>query len=290
MVNEENPVEASTSESTLRHTWKELVDQILAAQEAYYGADAPTISDARYDHLMRDLQSLEEHNPQLRTPDSPTQRVGAPQQVTDFAPVQHIERLLSLDNVFTLDELAEWIARAGATASQQVPGEHSQLLCELKIDGLALDLVYRNGRLDSGATRGDGRVGEDVTGNVRTIRAIPQRLTGDDVPALLEVRGEVFFPVEDFADLNAHLVEVGKPPFANPRNAAAGSLRQKDPRVTAGRPLSMICHGLGRVDGHDFTPVAERAGAGAVLATRATDSSLPHLMVDDTRQGLADLA
>lgn len=253
MVNEENPVEASTSESTLRHTWKELVDQILAAQEAYYGADAPTISDARYDHLMRDLQSLEEHNPQLRTPDSPTQRVGAPQQVTDFAPVQHIERLLSLDNVFTLDELAEWIARAGATASQQVPGEHSQLLCELKIDGLALDLVYRNGRLDSGATRGDGRVGEDVTGNVRTIRAIPQRLTGDDVPALLEVRGEVFFPVEDFADLNAHLVEVGKPPFANPRNAAAGSLRQKDPRVTAGRPLSMICHGLGRVDGHDFS-------------------------------------
>ncbi len=252
MANEDTPVEASTSEADLRHAWTELAERILAAQEAYYGADAPTISDAEYDHLMRDLQKLEADHPQLRTPDSPTQRVGASQKVTDFAPVTHLERLLSLDNVFTLEELTEWIARARAGAEAAGISEPCQLLCELKIDGLALDLVYRNGHLDSGATRGDGRVGEDVTGNVRTIGAIPQQLTGADVPELLEVRGEVFFPVADFADLNAHLVEIGKPPFANPRNAAAGSLRQKDPRITADRPLSMICHGLGRVEGYDF--------------------------------------
>lgn len=246
-MNDETPIEASTDEAGLRHRWTGLVDVILAAQEAYYGSDSPTISDARYDELLRELERLEDEHPQLRTPDSPTQRVGAPQKVSEFAPVTHLERMLSLDNVFTLDELSDWMARTVAAADGPV-----QFLCELKIDGLALDLVYRQGRLVSGATRGDGRVGEDVTGNVRTIKAIPQRLRGADVPALLEVRGEVFFPVADFDDLNASLVEAGRNPFANPRNAAAGSLRQKDPTVTASRPLSMIVHGLGRVEGHEF--------------------------------------
>lgn len=247
MVNEQSPVEGSAEESQSRSHWSDLVARIEAAQQAYYGEDAPTISDAEYDRLMIELQSLEDAHPELRTPESPTQRVGAPQRITDFAPVEHLEQMLSLDDVFTIDDLTAWMERASAEAP-----EKTRYLCELKIDGLAIDLVYRRGRLVSGATRGDGRVGEDVTGNVRTISAIPQRLTGDDVPDLLEVRGEVFFPVADFGDLNAHLVEVGKPPFANPRNAAAGSLRQKDPRVTADRPLSMICHGLGRVEGYEF--------------------------------------
>ncbi|MEE8870069.1 MAG: NAD-dependent DNA ligase LigA [Acidipropionibacterium acidipropionici] len=244
MANEQTAM--SPEESEPQRRWSDLVGRIEAAQQAYYGEDQPTISDAEYDRLMIELQHLEDANPSLRTPESPTQRVGAPQRITDFAPVEHIERLLSLDDVFSVEELEAWIARAGAEVGTV------RYLCELKIDGLAIDLVYRRGRLVSGATRGDGRVGEDVTGNVRTISAIPQRLTGDDVPELLEVRGEVFFPVADFEDLNAHLVEVGKPPFANPRNAAAGSLRQKDPRITADRPLSMICHGLGRVEGYDF--------------------------------------
>lgn len=247
MVNEQTPVEGSAEDTQLAQRWSSLVDRIEAAQQAYYGEDAPTISDAEYDQLMIDLQKLEDAHPRLRTPESPTQRVGAPQKITDFAPVEHIERLLSLDDVFAIDDLEAWMDRASSEAP-----EKTRYLCELKIDGLAIDLVYRKGRLVSGATRGDGRVGEDVTGNVRTISAVPQRLRGEDVPDLLEVRGEVFFPVADFEDLNAHLVEVGKPPFANPRNAAAGSLRQKDPRITADRPLSMICHGLGRVEGYQF--------------------------------------
>ena len=240
-------LEASESESEARHRWTELAERILDAQDAYYANDAPTISDAEYDQLMIELKKLEDDHPELRSPDSPTQRVGAPQRVTDFAPVEHLERLLSLDNVFTRDELSEWMNRV-ATSVGNVP----DFLCELKIDGLAVDLVYRDGELVSGATRGDGRIGEDVTANVRTIKAIPQKLAGDDIPSLLEVRGEVFFPVADFADLNAALVEAGKNPFANPRNAAAGSLRQKDSRVTASRPLSMIVHGIGAVEGHEF--------------------------------------
>ncbi|MDO4413077.1 NAD-dependent DNA ligase LigA [Cutibacterium sp.] len=240
-------LEASESESAARHRWTELTKRILDAQDAYYANDAPTISDAEYDQLMIELAKIENDHPGLRTPNSPTQQVGAPQRVTDFAPVEHVERLLSLDNVFTRDELSEWMNRV-ATAVGRVPS----FLCELKIDGLAVDLVYRDGELVSGATRGDGRVGEDVTANVRTIKAIPHKLSGEDIPSLLEVRGEVFFPVADFAGLNAALIEAGKSPFANPRNAAAGSLRQKNPRVTASRPLSMIVHGIGAVEGHEF--------------------------------------
>lgn len=245
-------LEHTDEQTDLRHRWGQLVRQILNAQDAYYGSDAPTISDAAYDELMASLKSLEDDHPELRVPDSPTQRVGAPQRVTEFAPVQHLERLLSLDNVFTRDEMAAWLSRTTEAADAPV-----RLLCELKIDGLAVDLVYRQGRLVSGATRGDGRVGEDVTANVRAIKAIPTRLRGVDVPDLLEVRGEVFFPVADFESLNAALVEQGRNPFANPRNAAAGSLRQKDSSVTATRPLSMIVHGLGAVEGLDVTSQAQ---------------------------------
>lgn len=191
-------LEASEAGAEARHHWTELAQRILDAQDAYYARDAPTISDAEYDRLMVELKKVEDDHPELRTPDSPTQRVGAPQRITDFAPVKHLERLLSLDNVFTRDELSEWMNRV-ATAVGKIPN----FLCELKIDGLAVDLVYRDGQLVSGATRGDGRIGEDVTANVRTIAAIPRKLTGDDVPRLLEVRGEVFFPVADFTDLNA---------------------------------------------------------------------------------------
>jgi DNA ligase (NAD+) len=205
----------------------------------YHVLDAPTVSDAAYDKLMRELQGIEEQFPELRTPESPTRRVGAPIS-TRFTPVDHLERLLSLDNAFSDEELDAWAGRVERDAGAPVT-----YLCELKVDGLAIDLVYEQGRLIRAATRGDGRTGEDVTPNVRAIADVPSQLTGSDIPELLEVRGEVYFPVEKFADLNASLVESGKAPFANPRNAAAGSLRQKDPRITARRHLRMVVHGIG---------------------------------------------
>jgi len=251
----DEPLDAGGSDATPadRRAWQELADRIVSAQQEYYGQDAPTLSDAEYDALMRELMALEDRLPGLRTPDSPTQRVGQAYQTTnDFPPVEHLERLLSLDNVFSEDELMAWIERA----TRPLP-EPPDYLCELKIDGLACDLVYRDGLLVSAATRGDGRVGEDITPNVRTIGVIPQRLRGDDIPALVEVRGEVFFPVAAFEQLNASLVEAGRPPFANPRNAAAGSLRQKDPSVTASRPLSMLVHGIGAREGFDIARQSE---------------------------------
>lgn len=244
---------APDASSDERHRWHDLAERITDAQEAYYGADAPTVSDAEYDLWMRELQQLEEDFPELRTPDSPTQKVGAAQRMTDFAPVTHAERLLSLDNVFSTEELTEWLART----EKSVGAAGSKYLCELKIDGLAINLTYEKGRLVRAATRGDGRVGEDVTGNVMTIASIPRTLTGDGVPELVEVRGEVFFPVAAFAELNASLVEAGKAPFANPRNAAAGSLRQKDPSVTANRPLDMLVHGIGARSGFDIARQSE---------------------------------
>jgi DNA ligase (NAD+) len=215
----------------------------------YYVLTQPTVSDAEYDGLMRELTELEERWPTLRTPDSPTQKVMESFS-TDFTPVEHLERLMSLDNVFTPDDLGAWADRAVRNG-----GEAIRYLCELKIDGLAVALVYRDGRLVRGATRGDGRTGEDITGNVRTLPSVPGRLTGKDIPALVEVRGEVFIATDDFATLNARLVEEGRPPFANPRNAAAGSLRQKDPRVTATRPLSLTLHGIGAREG--FEPLSQ---------------------------------
>ena len=207
----------------------------------YYVLDAPTASDADYDARMTELRDLEEAHPSLRTPDSPTQKVMGTIS-TDFTPVAHLERLMSLGNVFSADELREWAARARKEAAA------ARWLCELKIDGLAVALVYRDGRLVRAATRGDGETGEDITPNVRTLASVPSRLTGD-VPSLLEVRCEVFIATADFTALNERLVADGRAPFANPRNAAAGSLRQKDPRVTAGRPLSLTLHGVGAREG-----------------------------------------
>lgn len=241
------PTEAATRHAVL-------TEQITDAQFRYYVLDQPTISDGEFDVLLRELQAIEDDHPVLRTPDSPTQRVGGG-FATGFGSVEHAERLMSLDNVFSADELAEWLARTERDAGGPVAW-----LTELKIDGLAINLTYENGVLVRAATRGDGRVGEDVTLNVRTIKDIPHRLADDgghDIPEFVEIRGEVFFPLAGFEDLNAQLVAAGKPPFANPRNSAAGSLRQKDPRVTASRPLTMLCHGIGARRGFELTTLSQ---------------------------------
>jgi DNA ligase (NAD+) len=216
-----------------------LSEELEDANYRYYVLDQPTLTDAEYDRRMREIRELEERHPELVTPDSPTQKVGAP-IVTDFATVRHLERMQSLDNAMSADELVAWDDRVVKEV-----GKVAGYLCELKIDGLAIALTYEKGRLVRGVTRGDGRTGEDVTNNIRTISDVPDRLSGDGWPDVLEVRGEVFLPVEGFEQVNAAQVEAGKDPFANPRNAAAGSLRQKDPRVTAHRPLGMLVHGFG---------------------------------------------
>jgi DNA ligase (NAD+) len=247
----------------------------------YHVLDSPTIADGEYDALMRELSAIEEAQPQLRTPDSPTQKVAGSYS-TLFTPVTHLERLLSLDNVFSSAELAAWATRAERDAGTSI-----DYLCELKVDGLAVDLVYEEGVLRRGATRGDGYTGEDITPNIRTVAGIPHKLKTDSdvpVPALLEVRGEVYFPVAGFADLNAALVEAGKAPFANPRNTAAGSLRQKDPRVSASRPLRMVVHGIGAVQGYAPARQSEAyaAMAGWGLPTSDLVRVLPTLAeVDD---------
>jgi DNA ligase (NAD+) len=233
-----------TPEASAHHA--ELADELRGHQYRYYVLDSPTVSDAEFDRRLKELEALEEQYPALRTPESPTQNVGGTFS-TQFTPVEHAERMMSLDNVFDQDELQAWAERTERDAGGPV-----QFICELKVDGLAINLTYEKGRLVRGATRGDGRTGEDVTSNVRTIREIPERLAGDNPPDLLEVRGEIYFPASAFADLNASLVESGKAPFANPRNAAAGSLRQKDPRITASRGLRMVVHGIGARAG--FTP------------------------------------
>lgn len=244
---------AATVPDEVRHEWEALAEEARGHQFAYHVKDAPTVSDGEYDALMKRLNALEDEHPSLRTPDSPTQQVGGATFSTDFTAVDHLERMLSLDNAFSAEELAAWAARVERDAG----GASFRWLCELKIDGLAINLLYENGRLTRALTRGDGRTGEDVTLNVRTIDGVPTELHGDDVPELVEVRGEVFFPIEAFGDLNASLVEQGRPPFANPRNAAAGSLRQKDPRVTATRPLRMLVHGIGARRGFDITRQSE---------------------------------
>jgi DNA ligase (NAD+) len=232
-----------TPEARERHA--DLARELDEHQYRYYLLQSPSVDDQTYDRLMRELEAIEERYPSLRTPESPSQRVGGTYS-TLFSPVTHIERMLSLDNAFDADELSAWAERVERDAGGPV-----RYLCEPKVDGLAIDLVYEHGRLVRAATRGDGRVGEDVTLNVRTIRQVPERLAGDDVAELLEVRGEVYFPIQAFADLNAALVAAGERPFANPRNAASGSLRQKDPRITASRPLHMVVHGIGARRGFD---------------------------------------
>ncbi|MFJ2605730.1 NAD-dependent DNA ligase LigA [Streptomyces sp. NPDC087425] len=236
----------STVPAEAREKHAQLAERIEEHRFRYYVNDAPVVSDAEFDTLLRSLQELEEEYPELRTPDSPTQKVAGAYE-TDFASVQHRTRMLSLDNAFDDEELAAW----GERVAKDVGTTDYHLLCELKVDGLAVNLTYEHGRLTRAATRGDGRTGEDITPNVRTITEIPDRLAGDTVPDLVEIRGEVYFPMEEFQALNARLVEAGEKPFANPRNAAAGSLRQKDPRVTATRPLHMVVHGIGALEGYE---------------------------------------
>lgn len=246
----------------MRRQWQDLAETVREHQFRYYIKDAPIVSDAEFDSLFNELLALEERYPELRVPDSPTQLVGGAGFATEFAEAQHLERMLSLDDVFDRDELVAWSNRV----ENEIGGD-PHYLCELKIDGVALSLVYRDGRLERAATRGDGRVGEDVTLNARTIDDVPEKLTDSAefaVPALLEVRGEVFFLLADFEALNASLVGDGKAPFANPRNSAAGSLRQKNPAVTARRKLRMICHGIGRTEG--FAPATQHEAYAALDA------------------------
>ncbi|MGW4647379.1 NAD-dependent DNA ligase LigA [Kitasatospora sp. NPDC004289] len=251
----------------VRERHAELAAEIVGHRVRYYEQDAPIVTDAEFDRLLRELERIEAEHPVLVTPDSPTQNVGgAPTEL--FAAVEHRERLLSLDNAMDDEELAAWAERV----ARELDGIDYHYLCELKVDGLAVNLTYENGQLTQAATRGDGRVGEDITPNVRTIKEIPHQLKGENVPALVEIRGEVYLPTEAFAELNASLAAEnerrekvneeraaeGKRPmalvklFANPRNAAAGSLRQKDWQVTASRPLHMVVHGIGAREGFDI--------------------------------------
>ncbi|WP_294565263.1 NAD-dependent DNA ligase LigA [uncultured Arthrobacter sp.] len=233
-----------TPSEDLREEYRNLADAIRAHRYAYYQENAPTVSDAEFDELFRRLETIEALHPELVSNDSPTQEVGGDVS-SAFAPVEHLQRMYSIEDVFSLEELTVWLRRALAGIEQRSPGSSVRWLTELKIDGLAVNLLYRNGELVRAATRGDGVTGEDITHNVLTIASIPRQLAGDDVPEEVEVRGEVFIPSKDFAALNERMVAAGKAPFANPRNAAAGSLRQKDPALTAERPLDAYMHGIG---------------------------------------------
>nr|WP_247828545.1 NAD-dependent DNA ligase LigA [Arthrobacter antioxidans] len=228
----------------LREEYAQLAEDVRAHRAAYYQDAAPTISDAEFDALFRRLEELEALHPELVANDSPTQEVGGEVSAA-FTPVDHLARMYSLEDVFSLDELTAWLDRASAGVEQRSPGATIEWLTELKIDGLAVNLLYRDGELVRAATRGDGVTGEDITHNVLTIASIPRHLAGTDHPEEVEIRGEVFFPTKEFGQLNERMVAAGKAPFANPRNAAAGSLRQKDPAMTAERPLDMYVHGIG---------------------------------------------
>ena len=256
-----------------RHAMTELINEIRDHQFKYYVLDQPTITDAQFDELLRKLQVLEDKNPELREPDSPTQHVGGG-FATQFEQRDHIEKMMSLDNVFDLQELASWFDRVEKEVSDPM------YLCEVKVDGLAINLTYENGQLVRGLTRGNGVTGEDVTLNVKTIKNLPHTLIGENIPSFIEVRGEVFFPIAAFNELNDSLEESGKQLFANPRNGAAGSLRQKDPRVTAGRPLSVVVHGVGAKQGITFD---SQSGAYGDLKTLGLPTS-DRFKVCDTRK------
>ncbi|MFE4412159.1 NAD-dependent DNA ligase LigA [Streptomyces sp. NPDC056821] len=261
------PVEA-------REKHARLAEQVEEHRFRYYVKDAPVISDAEFDQLLRSLEALEDEYPELRTPDSPTQKVAVAYE-TDLAEVEHRQRMLSLDNVFDDEGLAAWAERVAKDVG--TTGHH--FLCELKVDGLAVNLTYEDGRLTRAATRGDGRVGEDITPNVMTIAEIPHRLNGDRVPRLVEIRGEVYFPMEAFQDLNARRVAAGEKPYANPRNSASGSLRQKDPKVTATLPLHMVVHGIGALEGYGgLTRLSE---AYELLRSWGLPTSRHNRVVDD---------
>ena len=229
----------------IRHQIQELCEEIGDHQFKYYVLDAPTISDAAFDKLWNQLLDLEKKYPQYKLESSPTLQVGGGFS-TSFTQHDHIEKMMSLDNVFDSGELDTWFDRIEKSESKNT------WLCEVKVDGLAINLLYEEGRLTRALTRGNGTTGEDVTLNIKTIKSVPLELKGRNLPSLLEVRGEVFFPLQSFDELNDSLEEAGKPRFANPRNAAAGSLRQKDPKITASRPLDVVVHGIGAAQGVSF--------------------------------------
>ena len=255
-----------------------LADELRNHQFRYYVLDSPIVSDGQFDELLGELQRIEDEHPGLVTADSPTQIVGGT-FATGFTAHDHLERMLSLDNVFDADEFQAWVERVEKEVGR------TEFLAELKVDGLAINLLYENGHLTRALTRGDGRTGEDVTLNMRTLEQVPETLTGTEqfpVPALVEVRGEVYFRVEDFLELNAKMVEAGKPPYANPRNTAAGSLRQKDPKITRERRLRLICHGLGKREG--FEPRRQSEAYDALAAWGLPVS--PHSKVLTTAEQL----
>lgn len=263
---------AVPAEARERHAL--LAEQVEEHRFRYYVKDAPVVSDAEFDQLLRTLEQLEEEHPELRTPESPTQKVAVEYE-TDLAEVEHRERMLSLDNVFDDAGLAAWADRV----AKDVGTSEYHLLCELKVDGLAVNLTYEDGRLTRAATRGTGRTGEDITANVMTIAEIPHRLNGDRVPRLVEIRGEVYFPMEAFQDLNARRIAAGEKPYSNPRNSASGSLRQKDPKVTATLPLHMVVHGIGALEG--FEGLTRLSEAYDLLKTWGLPTSSYNRVVDD---------
>ena len=240
--------------SQVRSQMAELSEQIREHQFYYYVLDKPVISDSEFDKLWRELVALEEKHPELRDPHSPTLEVGGGIETT-FEQSDHIKAMMSLDNVFDNGEFTAWTERVLKEVVAPT------WLCELKIDGLAINLLYEGGKLTKALTRGNGKTGEDVTLNVKTIVGVPHQLHGKDLPKLIEIRGEVYFPIEQFNELNATISESGKVPFANPRNAAAGSLRQKDPKVSASRPLRLLVHGVGAIEGRTFQSQSQVYGA-----------------------------
>ncbi|MBO1266433.1 NAD-dependent DNA ligase LigA [Arthrobacter sp. PO-11] len=251
-----DPADTNPSEA-LRDEYQNLADLVRKYRYAYYQEDAPTVSDAEFDELYRRLEELEALHPELVSNDSPTQEVGGEVSAA-FAAVEHLQRMYSLEDVFSLEELEAWVRKAeGSVEKMGSTVPPIAWLTELKIDGLAVNLLYRDGKLVRAATRGDGTTGEDITHNVLTIKEIPRQLSGTGYPAEVEIRGEVFIPSKAFLEFNEALVEAGKAPLANPRNAAAGSLRQKDPAETAKRPLSMFVHGIGARSGLDALSQSE---------------------------------
>lgn len=246
---------STSDKKKARHQISELTQEIRDHQFKYYVLDAPTITDSQFDQLLKELAVLEAAHPELLAPDSPSLGVGGGFSTT-FTQHDHIEKMMSLDNVFDDEELASWFDRIEKEIATP------SYLCELKVDGLAINLLYQSGELVRALTRGNGTTGEDVTLNVKTIKGLPHTLKGKTPPSLIEIRGEVFLPVAAFNQLNEELEEAGKPLFANPRNCAAGSLRQKDPRVTASRPLDLVVHGVGAADGISLT---SQSGAYAQL-------------------------
>ncbi len=278
------PVPVPATEEA-REEHRLLAEEVDDARWRYYVLDDPSLDDADFDVRLRRLEELETTYPELRTPDSPTQKVGGAVS-TDFTAHDHRQRMESLDNAFSHEELEQWYARL-ARDGVEAPA----LLCELKVDGLAINLLYEQGRLVRALTRGDGRTGEDVTPNVKTIDSIPHRLAASKehpVPASVEVRGEVFLPAEAFERLNVAMTEVGRPAFANPRNAAAGSLRQKDPRVTATRDLGMVCHGIGARDGFAPTTQSQAYDALAAWGLPTSDKVQVAASLDEVEAYIAD--